>query len=76
MIHSVDNTHGIIDIFMKISGLDRENAYILHYNVWMFMHGIASMLATNNSTLTIEEIANLILSTMSANTDFIKKEIR
>lgn len=37
----------IIEIIMKQSGLNEERARRFHLEMWVFVHGIASMIATN-----------------------------
>lgn len=37
----------IIDIITKNLGLSEEKAYLFHLEQWIFVHGIASMIATN-----------------------------
>ena len=36
----------IIDIIMKNTGLSEEKAYEFHLEMWIFVHGIATMIAT------------------------------
>ena len=35
------------ELIQKNTGLDEENAYLLHLEMWIFVHGIASMIATS-----------------------------
>lgn len=42
-----DKLRPIIEIIMKQSGLSEEKARRLHLEMWIFVHGIASMIATN-----------------------------
>lgn len=37
---------GVIDAVMKTTGLDRERAELFHLENWIFVHGLASMVAT------------------------------
>ena len=37
----------IIDIIKKNLGLDEERAFIFHMEMWIFVHGIATMIATS-----------------------------
>lgn len=71
-----DNRLEIIEIFMKISGLERNKAIRLHFNVWMIMHGLASMLATNQIDITEEEIKEIILSNFKAYSKLLQEEVK
>ena len=37
----------LLQVIMKNTGLSEERAYLLHAEMWIFVHGVASMLATN-----------------------------
>ena len=37
----------LIEVIMKGTGLSEERAYLLHAEMWIFVHGVASMLATS-----------------------------
>ena len=37
----------LIEVIMKGTGLSEERAYLLHLEMWVYVHGIASMLATS-----------------------------
>ena len=37
----------IVDVIRKNTGLDEERAYLLHLEMWIFVHGIAVMIATS-----------------------------
>ena len=37
----------IVELIRKNTGLDEENAYLLHLDMWIFVHGIAVMIATS-----------------------------
>lgn len=37
----------IIDMIRKSTGLDREQAYLFHLEMWIYVHGIATMCATS-----------------------------
>ncbi len=37
----------VIDATVKATGLDRKRAELFHLEIWIFVHGIASMLATS-----------------------------
>ena len=36
----------IVDIIIKATGISEEQAYLLHLEMWIFVHGIATMVAT------------------------------
>ena len=52
-------TRRIIGLIMKNTGLEEQAAYTLHIELWIFIHGIASMLVTGY--LNLEET---VISTM------------
>ena len=37
----------LLQVIMKNTGLSEERAYLLHAEMWIFVHGVASMLATS-----------------------------
>ena len=37
----------IVELIEKNTGLDEEKAYLLHLDMWIFVHGIAVMIATS-----------------------------
>ena len=41
-----DELAPILNIIEKNTGLDRDRAYMFHMEMWIFVHGIASMIAT------------------------------
>ena len=38
---------GIVDIIQSSTGLSRERAYLFHLEMWIYVHGIATMCATS-----------------------------
>lgn len=40
-------TDKLVDIICAATGLSRESAYLFHLEMWVFVHGIATMLATD-----------------------------
>ena len=42
-----ENCKEIINIIMKQTGLSFDKAYDIHLEMWIFVHGIASMIVTN-----------------------------
>lgn len=41
-----DETLALVDLIARNTGLSREKAYLLHLETWIYVHGIASMIAT------------------------------
>lgn len=37
----------LLEVLQKNLGLDEENAYLFHLEMWIYVHGIATMLATS-----------------------------
>lgn len=56
-----DFTRSIIAILMKKSGLNEQDARMLHLEMWVFVHGVASMLVTGYLDLD-EEIISAMLT--------------
>ncbi len=50
----------ILDIIMKNLEISEDEAYILHLELWVFVHGIASMVATNYLDWDISFIGNAL----------------
>lgn len=42
-----ESIRDILDIIMKNLGLDEDEAFAFHMELWIFVHGIATMFATN-----------------------------
>ncbi len=42
-----DDIRPILEIIMKNLGIDEDEAFTLHIKLWIYVHGIASMIATN-----------------------------
>ena len=45
---------------MKTNGLDREKAELMHMEMWAFVHGIGTMLATSFCPLNWTQISNML----------------
>lgn len=56
----IENSDEIIQIGMKKTGLDHEEQKRFHFKVWIFTHGIATLVATKTCSLTDEEISKLL----------------
>ena len=46
----------ILDLIMKTLGIDENEAYFFHLELWLYVHGIATMIATNYLEWDIEFI--------------------
>ena len=49
-----------IEVIMSATGLSREKATLLHLEMWTFVHGIGTMLATSYLSLDWELISNML----------------
>ncbi len=50
----------MLNIIMQNLGLDEDRAYMLHLELWIYVHGIAVMIATNYLDWNIEFISNAL----------------
>ena len=50
----------LLQVIMKNTGLSEERAYLLHAEMWIFVHGVASMLATNYVSWDMELISRAV----------------
>lgn len=50
----------IIELIMKNLGIDKKSALDFHLQMWIFVHGIATMAATDYLTFDEEYISNLL----------------
>ena len=48
-----------VEIIMDANGISREKAYLLHLEMWTFVHGIATMIATSFLDFDAELISNM-----------------
>ena len=49
-----------VEIIMNSNNISREKAELMHFEMWAFVHGIATMLATSYLTLDWERISDMI----------------
>lgn len=64
-----------VDIIMKANGLCEKSATLMHLEIWAFVHGIATMIATSFFTPEPELISQMISDVYSALCEkFIKEE--
>ena len=50
----------IIPVIMKNTGLSRERAELFHLELWIFVHGIASMIATSYLDWEAETVSDVL----------------
>ncbi len=66
LISNDDIGNNVIEKGMELTGFSYEEQKKFHVKVWMFTHGIASLVATNTVKLTEEEIDSLLKDTVGA----------
>jgi hypothetical protein len=49
-----------VEIVMQANGVSRETAELMHLEMWTFVHGIATMLATSFFELDWDTISNML----------------
>ena len=59
LINQEDN-HEIIRVISSTSGLNEDRAKELYLNVWLYTHGIASMVSMNNIRLSDDQIERML----------------
>ncbi len=50
----------IIPLIMKNTGLSRERAELFHLEMWIFVHGVASMIATSYLDWEMETVSEVL----------------
>ena len=50
----------ILPLIMKNTGLSREKAELFHLELWVFVHGIAAMIATSYLDYELETISEML----------------
>lgn len=50
----------IIELLVKTTGLSEENAYMFHVEMWVYVHGIATILATSYSDWDMELVSKML----------------
>ena len=55
-----DETAPLIDMIVKNTGMSKEKAYLFHIEMWLFVHGIATMEATSYLNWDDEFISNTL----------------
>lgn len=71
MAEGKDN-HEIIKLIMRKTNLQEESAKQLYVDIWMVIHGIASMLAANSCNFTENEIKTILKDSFQG----ISKELK
>lgn len=49
-----------VQLIMKANGLTREQARLMHLEIWSFVHGVGAMLATSFLTLDLDLISDML----------------
>lgn len=55
-----ESVRPMLDIIMKNLGLSEDRAYMLHLELWIYVHGIATMIATGYLDWNIDFISNAL----------------
>ena len=64
-----------ISMFIKESGKVKDNEIkTFHYKMWIFTHGLASLIATNAIKISKKEISDLLTEEFNALIEIEKKE--
>ena len=50
----------LLDLIMKNLGISEDEAYIFHIEMWIYVHGIASMIATSYLELDEETVGKML----------------
>lgn len=50
----------LIELIQKSTGLHEEDAYLFHLEMWLYVHGIATMIATSYLDWDMEFISNVL----------------
>lgn len=55
-----EETQKLIELIQKTTGLDKKTAYLFHLETWIYIHGIATMIATDYLDWDMEFVSNSI----------------
>lgn len=58
--HGGDEVESIVNIIQQNTGLSREQAYMFHMEMWLYVHGIATMCATSYLDWDTETISRVL----------------
>lgn len=59
-IEQIQFTDGMDTLLQKNTGLDSDTARLFHFEMWAYVHGIATMLATNFLKLDFELVSRML----------------
>lgn len=59
-IEQIEFTDGMDKLLQKNTGLDSEKSKLFHFEMWAYVHGIATMLATNFLKLDFELVSQML----------------
>ena len=69
-----DEIRDIIALLMQSHGFDEKSAYDFHMKMWIFVHGIATMIATNYVPWDKETISRMISEEYHSYLSYCKKQ--
>lgn len=55
-----EETQKLIELIQNTTGLDKKTAYLFHLETWIYIHGIATMIATDYLDWDMEFVSNSI----------------
>lgn len=64
----------IIELVQKNLGLSKERAYLLHMEIWIFVHGMATMIATSYINWDMDFVSNALTHAYSALKEYYCEE--
>lgn len=71
---STEGDDQVIALIARMTGLDSERAKQLYSSIWFTTHGIASLLATNSTHLSDDEVRGLLTLTYTGLLHVLKNE--
>jgi len=69
------DTKKIIDYIASAEELNKRQAKDIFLEIWLFIHGISTLLATTPSTLDDNEIEHLLINAYNAKLEYLKKSL-
>ena len=73
-IDNRDDIKSIIEVICKNTGLDENTAFLFHMELWLFVHGIATMIATSYLDWDIDFISKAMTDAYMGLKDYFCKE--
>lgn len=64
----------VIAVLQENTGLSREQALLFHLEIWVWVHGIATMIATNYLNFSTEQISEMLSEVYWSMRDHLTKE--